>query len=51
MALAWVLKDERITSVILGASKPRQVLEGIEAIKNIDFTKEELEKIDWILKK
>ena len=50
MALAWVLKDERITSVILGASKPRQVLESIEAIKNIHFTKEELEKIDGILK-
>ena len=51
MALAWVLKDERITSVILGASKPRQVLESIDAIKNIHFSKEELEKIDWILKK
>jgi L-glyceraldehyde 3-phosphate reductase len=51
MALAWVLKDERITSVILGASKPRQVLESIGAIKNIHFSKEELEKIDWILKK
>ena len=50
MALAWVLKDERITSVILGASKPRQVLESIDAIKNIHFSKEELEKIDWILK-
>jgi L-glyceraldehyde 3-phosphate reductase len=50
MALAWVLKDERITSVILGASKPRQVLESINAIKNIHFTKEELDKIDWILK-
>lgn len=51
MALAWVLKDERITSVILGASKPRQVLESIDAIKIIHFSKEELEKIDWILKK
>ena len=50
MALAWVLKDERITSVILGASKPRQVLESIDAIKNIHFTKEELDKIELILK-
>ena len=50
MALAWVLKDERITSVILGASKPRQVLESIHAIKNIHFSKEELEAIDLILK-
>ena len=49
MALAWVLKDERITSVILGASKPQQVINGIEAIKNFHFTKKELKKIDSIL--
>ncbi len=50
MALAWVLKDERITSVILGASKPKQVTEGIEATKNTNFSKEELDKIDFILR-
>lgn len=49
MALAWVLKDERITSVILGASKPQQVINGIDAIKNYHFTKKELKKIDSIL--
>jgi len=49
MALAWVLKDERITSVILGASKPQQVIDGIDAIKNCHFTKKELKKIDSIL--
>ncbi|MEP6927742.1 MAG: L-glyceraldehyde 3-phosphate reductase [Ginsengibacter sp.] len=49
MALAWVLKDERITSVILGASKPQQVTDSIDAIKNYDFTKKELKKIDGIL--
>jgi L-glyceraldehyde 3-phosphate reductase len=49
MALAWVLKDERITSVILGASKPSQVIDGIEAVKNYHFTKKELKKIDKIL--
>jgi L-glyceraldehyde 3-phosphate reductase len=49
MALAWVLKDKRITSVILGASKPEQVKEGIEAIKNTDFSKDELSKIEFIL--
>ncbi|MEO8414140.1 MAG: L-glyceraldehyde 3-phosphate reductase [Ginsengibacter sp.] len=49
MALAWVLKDKRITSVILGASKPKQVLNGIDAIKNYHFTKKELKKIDSIL--
>lgn len=50
MALAWILKDERITSVILGASKTRQVTEGIEATKNTQFSKEELDKIDFILR-
>lgn len=51
MALAWILKDKRITSVILGASKAAQVEEGVEAVKNIDFTKDELEKIEDILNK
>jgi len=49
MAIAWVLKDERITSVILGASKPKQVTDAIGAIKNYNFSKEELERIDGIL--
>ena len=49
MALAWVLKDKRITSVILGASKTQQVKDGIDAIKNTDFSKDELSKIDFIL--
>ena len=49
MALAWILKDKRITSVILGASKIKQVTDAVEAIKNIDFTKEELDKINAIL--
>lgn len=51
MALAWVLKDDRITSVILGASKAQQVTESIEATKNIQFSKEELDKIDFILRR
>lgn len=50
MSLAWVLKDERITSAILGASKPQQVTDAIEAIKNYHFSKEELNKIEFILK-
>lgn len=50
MALAWVLKDDRITSVILGASKAKQVTEGIEATKNTNFSKEELDKIEFILR-
>lgn len=49
MAIAWVLKDERITSVILGASKPKQVTDAIGATKNYNFSKEELSSIDAIL--
>ncbi|MDQ2864212.1 MAG: aldo/keto reductase [Bacteroidota bacterium] len=50
MAIAWILKDERITSVILGASKPKQVTDAIGAIKNYNFSKEELGRIEEILK-
>jgi L-glyceraldehyde 3-phosphate reductase len=49
MAIAWILKDDRITSVILGASKPQQVTDAIGAIRNIKFEEEELKKIDSIL--
>ncbi len=49
MAIAWILKDERITSVVLGASKPKQVTDVTGAIKNISFTTDELKKIDDIL--
>ena len=49
MAIAWVLKDERITSLILGASKPKQVTDAIGAVKNLNFSNEELAKIDSIL--
>lgn len=50
MSLAWVLKDERITSSILGASKPLQITDAVEAIKNYSFSKEELEEINFILR-
>jgi L-glyceraldehyde 3-phosphate reductase len=49
MALAWVLKDERITSAIIGASKPEQVLDSIQCLRNTNFSKEELNTIDTIL--
>lgn len=48
MALSWVLKDEVVTSVLIGASKSSQILENIKALKNTFFTQEELEKIDAI---
>ncbi len=49
MALAWILKDKKITSVLIGASKPEQVLDCIRCIDNYSFTKEELELINKIL--
>jgi len=50
MALAWVLKDERITSVLIGASKPEQVLDSLKCLDNIQFSAEELAHIETILK-
>lgn len=48
MALAWVLRDGIVTSVLIGASKSSQILENIKALKNTHFTDEELAKIDAI---
>ena len=49
MALAWVLKDKRITSVVFGASKPEQVLDSVQSLRNYKFSTEELTIIDEIL--
>jgi L-glyceraldehyde 3-phosphate reductase len=49
MALAWILKDDYITSVIIGASKPSQILDNIKAIENTTFTESELKEIDSIV--
>ena len=48
MALSWLLKDGIVTSVLIGASKPMQILDNIKAIENTSFTDEELKKIDEI---
>lgn len=50
MALVWALKQGRLTSVILGASRASQVVENVKALDNMEFTDEELKKIDEILK-
>ncbi len=49
MALAWILKDKRVTSVLIGASKPEQVLNSIACLENTHFSSEELFKINTIL--
>ncbi len=50
MALAWLLKDERITSVLIGASKPEQLADSLKCLDNILFSADELSKIESILK-
>jgi L-glyceraldehyde 3-phosphate reductase len=50
MALSWILKDKRITSVLIGASKPAQVTNSIRCLDNINFTSDELNRINEILK-
>jgi L-glyceraldehyde 3-phosphate reductase len=49
MALAWILKDNRITSVLIGASKISQIDDGLKAVKNIVFSTEEIQSIETIL--
>ena len=46
MALAWGLRDERVTSVLIGASRPEQLLDNLGALDNLTFTDSELEAID-----
>lgn len=49
MAIAWLLKDPRITTVLVGVSKPEQLAENVNAVKNLVFSSEELNKIEKIL--
>ena len=48
MALSWVLRDGEVTSVLIGASRPEQILDNIQILKAPPFTKEELQSIDAI---
>jgi L-glyceraldehyde 3-phosphate reductase len=49
MALSWLLKDSRVTSVLIGASKPAQVLDSLQSLTNISFSAQELQAIEHIL--
>jgi L-glyceraldehyde 3-phosphate reductase len=46
MALAWVLRDKRVTSALIGASRPEQVADSVKALDKLGFTAEELKEID-----
>ncbi|GAC1314447.1 MAG: L-glyceraldehyde 3-phosphate reductase [Mucilaginibacter sp.] len=50
MALSWILKDNRITSVLIGVSKPEQVIDSIKCLENISFSADELNAINNILR-
>ncbi|MBQ6788338.1 MAG: aldo/keto reductase [Lachnospiraceae bacterium] len=49
MALAWALKQGRLTSVIIGASRSKQIVENVAALNHLDFSEEELRRIEEIL--
>lgn len=51
MALAWVLRDPVVTSALIGASRPEQIIENVDAIHSAPFSPEELAEIDRILGK
>lgn len=50
MALAWILKDERISSVLIGASRPEQLQDSLQCLKSPKFSADELGMIEEILK-
>jgi L-glyceraldehyde 3-phosphate reductase len=50
MALSWILKDKRVTSVLIGVSKPEQVTDSLTCLENLNFSQDELNRINAILK-
>ncbi|WP_201982954.1 L-glyceraldehyde 3-phosphate reductase [Hymenobacter rubidus] len=50
MALSWLLKDERVTSVLIGASKPEQLDDSLRCLENLAFGAEELAGIEGVLR-
>jgi L-glyceraldehyde 3-phosphate reductase len=50
MALSWILKDPRVTSVLIGASKPEQLADSLKCLDNVEFSTEELAHIEDIFK-
>jgi len=46
LALAWIVRDERVTSVVTGASSVKQLEQNVAALNNLEFTTQELDEID-----
>jgi L-glyceraldehyde 3-phosphate reductase len=51
MAISWILREDRITSVLIGASKTAQIIDSVKAIENTIFTSNEIDNINTVLKK
>ena len=49
MALSWVLRGDRVTTVLIGASRPSQIEDNVKIVENLTFTREELDRIEEIL--
>lgn len=49
LALSWVLREGKVTSVLIGASRKEQIIENVKCLDNLSFTEEELAEIDNIL--
>ena len=49
MAVAWILREGKVASVLIGASRPQQIIENVRALDRLDFTADELEEIEAIL--
>lgn len=49
LALSWVLRNGRVTTVLIGASRPSQIIENAECIRKLDFTDEEIKAIEEVL--
>lgn len=49
MALKWVVKDDDVTSVLVGASKPQQIIENLKIMEGAGFSEEELRMIDEVV--
>src|SRR5690606_22690088 len=49
LAIAWTLRDPRVTSALIGARNPQQIEDCVGALKNLDFTGDELSRIETIL--
>jgi L-glyceraldehyde 3-phosphate reductase len=50
MAISWVLKNKSVTSALIGASRPEQVIDCVGALKNLEFSDQELHQIDQYAK-